>query len=161
MDKSSHINRKSSCIQGLRKSTCHSSDRPKLLRCRRTNGASFKSQSEHWTIRRRNLGYDHSSPARALPALATIRSVTFHLEGPAERRGATRDCPDAQRVPKAPKRVDRRCRWGEGGDIVANQESASRAARTSDDPPQTGASSEPSRAILRQPGRGSWLAQPG
>ena len=40
--------------------------------------------------------------------MATIRSVTFHLEGPAERRGGMGGCPDAQRVLKALKRVDRR-----------------------------------------------------
>ena len=50
-----------------------------------TNGASFKSQSEHRLINRRIPGYDHSSPARALPAWAMIRSVTFHLE--AQRNG--------------------------------------------------------------------------
>jgi len=65
----------------------------RLLICARrsddTNGASFKSQSEHWTINRRPIGYDHSSPARALQALATIRWVTFHLESQAERRGVT------------------------------------------------------------------------
>jgi hypothetical protein len=48
------------------------------------------------------------SPARAMQALATIRSVTFHLEGQAERRGVTGGCPAAQRVLKALKRVDRR-----------------------------------------------------
>ena len=32
---------------------------------RLTNGASFKSQSEHWRIRHRNIGYDHS-PNRPL-----------------------------------------------------------------------------------------------
>jgi len=48
------------------------------------------------------------SPARALHALATIRLVTFHLGGQAERRGVTGGCPDAQRVLKALKLVDRR-----------------------------------------------------
>ena len=51
-----------------------------------TNGTSFKSQSEHRSINRGNIAYDHSSPARAMQALATLRSVTFHLEGQAERR---------------------------------------------------------------------------
>src|SRR5262249_56441748 len=50
---------------------------------------------------------------------------------------------------------------GQDGDVVTPEGSAPRAARTYNDPPQTGASSEPSRAILRQPGLGSWLAQPG
>jgi hypothetical protein len=31
----------------------------RMLRCRRTNGASFKSKGVHMTINRRNRGYDH------------------------------------------------------------------------------------------------------
>ncbi len=38
------------------------------------------------------------SPARAMQALATVRLVTFHLEGQPERRGVTGGCPDARQV---------------------------------------------------------------
>jgi transposase len=48
------------------------------------------------------------SPARAMQALSTVRSVTFHLEGPPERRGITGGCPDARRVLKALKLVEQR-----------------------------------------------------
>jgi transposase len=48
------------------------------------------------------------SPARALQALATVRLVTFRLEGQPERRGLTGGCPDARRVLKALKSVDQR-----------------------------------------------------
>ncbi|HMB04241.1 MAG TPA: hypothetical protein VKP69_10950 [Isosphaeraceae bacterium] len=48
------------------------------------------------------------SPARAMQALSTVRLVTFHLEGQAERRGITGGCPDARLVLKALKRVDQR-----------------------------------------------------
>jgi transposase len=48
------------------------------------------------------------SPARALQALATVRLVTFHLEGQPERRGLTGGCPDARLVLKALKLVDQR-----------------------------------------------------
>src|SRR5690349_19033581 len=50
---------------------------------------------------------------------------------------------------------------GQDGDVLTPEGSAPRAARTDHDPPQTGASSEPSRAIPRQPGLSSGLAQPG
>jgi hypothetical protein len=48
------------------------------------------------------------SPARALQASATVRLVTFHLEGQPERRGLTGGCPDARLVLKALKLVDQR-----------------------------------------------------
>jgi hypothetical protein len=48
------------------------------------------------------------SPARALQALATVRLVTFHLEGRPERRGLTGGCPDARLVLKALKLADQR-----------------------------------------------------
>jgi transposase len=48
------------------------------------------------------------SPARAMQALSTVRSVTFHLEGQPERRGITGGCPDARRVLKALKLVEQR-----------------------------------------------------
>jgi transposase len=48
------------------------------------------------------------SPARAMQALATVRLVTFHLEGQPERRGVTGGCPDARQVLKALKLVDHR-----------------------------------------------------
>ena len=48
------------------------------------------------------------SPARAMQALATVRLVTFHLEGQAERRGVTGGCPDARQVLKALKLVNHR-----------------------------------------------------
>ena len=40
--------------------------------------------------------------------MATMRWVTSHPEGQAERRGVTEGCPDAQRGLTALKRVDRR-----------------------------------------------------
>jgi len=46
------------------------------------------------------------SPARALQASATVRLVTFHLEGQPERRGLTGGCPDARLVLKALKLAD-------------------------------------------------------
>jgi transposase len=48
------------------------------------------------------------SPARAMQALATVRLVTFRLEGQPERRGVTGGCPDARLVLKALKLVDQR-----------------------------------------------------
>ena len=48
------------------------------------------------------------SPARAMQALATVRLVTFHLEGQPERRGLTGGCPDARSVLKALKLADQR-----------------------------------------------------
>jgi transposase len=48
------------------------------------------------------------SPGRAMQALATVRLVTFHLEGQAERRGVTGGCPDARLVLKALKLADER-----------------------------------------------------
>ena len=48
------------------------------------------------------------SPARAMQALATVRLVTFHLEGQPERRGLTGGCPDARLVLKALKLADER-----------------------------------------------------
>ena len=48
------------------------------------------------------------SPARAMQALATVRLVTFHLEGQPERRGVTGGCPDARQILKALKLVDHR-----------------------------------------------------
>jgi transposase len=48
------------------------------------------------------------SPARAMQALATVRLVTFHLEGQPERRGVTGGCPDARQVLKALKLADHR-----------------------------------------------------
>jgi transposase len=48
------------------------------------------------------------SPARAMQALATLRLVTFHLEGQPERRGVTGGCPDARLVLKALKLADQR-----------------------------------------------------
>jgi len=48
------------------------------------------------------------SPARAMQALATVRLVTFRLEGQPERRGLTGGCPDARLVLKALKLVDQR-----------------------------------------------------
>jgi transposase len=48
------------------------------------------------------------SPARAMQALATVRLVTFRLEGQPERRGVTGGCPDARLVLKALKMVDQR-----------------------------------------------------
>ena len=48
------------------------------------------------------------SPARAMRALATVRLVTFHLEGQSERRGVTGGCPDARQVLKALKLADQR-----------------------------------------------------
>jgi transposase len=48
------------------------------------------------------------SPARAMQALATVRLVTFRLEGQPERRGLAGGCPDARLVLKALKLVDQR-----------------------------------------------------
>jgi transposase len=48
------------------------------------------------------------SPARSMQALATVRLVTFRLEGQPERRGLTGGCPDAREVLKALKLVDQR-----------------------------------------------------
>ena len=48
------------------------------------------------------------SPARAMQALATVRLVTFHLEGQPERRGLSGGCPDARLVLKALKLADQR-----------------------------------------------------
>ena len=48
------------------------------------------------------------SPERALQALATVRLVTFRLEGQPERRGVSGGCPDARRVLKALKLVAQR-----------------------------------------------------
>jgi transposase len=48
------------------------------------------------------------SPARAMQALATVRLVTFRLEGQPERRGLAGGCPDARSVLKALKLVDQR-----------------------------------------------------
>jgi len=48
------------------------------------------------------------SPARAMQALATVRLVTFHLEGQPDRRGVTGGCPDARLVLKALKLADQR-----------------------------------------------------
>jgi transposase len=48
------------------------------------------------------------SPGRAMQALATVRLVTFHLEGQPERRGVTGGCPDARLVLKALKLADQR-----------------------------------------------------
>jgi transposase len=57
--------------------------------------------------RLREAGVD-LSPARAMRALATVRLVTFRLEGQPERRGVTGGCPDARQVLKALKLVDHR-----------------------------------------------------
>jgi transposase len=43
------------------------------------------------------------SPCRAMQALSTVRLVTFHLEGQAERRGVTGGSPDARLILKALK----------------------------------------------------------
>jgi transposase len=48
------------------------------------------------------------SPARAMQALATVRVVTFRLEGQPERRGLAGGCPDARLVLKALKLIDQR-----------------------------------------------------
>jgi transposase len=48
------------------------------------------------------------SPARTMQALATVRLVTFRLEGQPERRGLAGGCPDARLVLKALKLVDQR-----------------------------------------------------
>ena len=48
------------------------------------------------------------SPARAMQALATVRLVTFRLEGQPERRGLAGGCPDARLILKALKLVDQR-----------------------------------------------------
>ena len=48
------------------------------------------------------------SPARAMQALATVRLVTFRLEGQPERRGLAGGSQDAQRVLKALKLLDQR-----------------------------------------------------
>jgi transposase len=48
------------------------------------------------------------SPARAMQALATVRLVTFHLEGQPERRGVSGGCPDARLVLKALRLADQR-----------------------------------------------------
>src|SRR5262249_60252350 len=50
---------------------------------------------------------------------------------------------------------------GAGGDVVTNKKSAPCAARTCNDPPQTGARLEPFRAILRLFGHGSRFVQVG
>ena len=42
-----------------------------------------------------------------MQALATVRLVTFRLEGQPERRGVTGGCPDARLVLKALKLTDR------------------------------------------------------
>jgi transposase len=57
--------------------------------------------------RLRGAGSD-LSPARALQALATVRLVTFRLEGQPERRGLTGGRPDARLVLKALQLVDQR-----------------------------------------------------
>src|SRR5438874_1227503 len=56
------------------------------------------------------------SPARAMQALATVRLVTFHLEGQEERRGLGGGCPDARLVLKALKLVDQRPPAPPGGE---------------------------------------------
>jgi transposase len=56
------------------------------------------------------------SPARAMQALATVRLVTFHLEGQPERRGLTGGCPDARQILKALKLVDQRPPVPPGGE---------------------------------------------
>ncbi len=43
-----------------------------------------------------------------MQALATVRLVTFRLEGQPERRGVAGGCPDARLVLKALKVVDQR-----------------------------------------------------
>ena len=43
------------------------------------------------------------SPARAMPALSTVRLVTFRRAGQPERRGMAGGCPDARLVLKALK----------------------------------------------------------
>jgi transposase len=48
------------------------------------------------------------SPGRSMQALATVRLVTFRLEGQSERRGLAGGCPDARLVLKALKLVDQR-----------------------------------------------------
>jgi transposase len=48
------------------------------------------------------------SPARAMQALATVRLVTFRLEGQPERRGLAGGCPDARLVLKALKLAEQR-----------------------------------------------------
>ena len=48
------------------------------------------------------------SPARAMQALATVRLVTFRLEGQPERRGLAGGSQDARRVLKALKLLDQR-----------------------------------------------------
>jgi transposase len=58
--------------------------------------------------RRLNEAGTDLSPARAMQALATVRLVTFHLEGQPERRGLAGGCPDARLVLKALKLVDQR-----------------------------------------------------
>jgi transposase len=48
------------------------------------------------------------SPARAMQALATVRLVTFRLEGQGPRRGLAGGCPDARLVLRALQRLDQR-----------------------------------------------------
>ena len=55
--------------------------------------------------RLRGAGIDFS-PERALEALATVRHVTFRLEGQANRCGVAGGSPDARRVLKALGVVD-------------------------------------------------------
>ena len=84
------------------------------------------------------------SPARAMQALATVRLVTFRLEGQPERRGVAGGCPDARLVLKALKVVEPTpagaAGGGGNGDVVTNGKSDPCAARTYDAPPQTWAS---------------------
>ena len=81
------------------------------------------------------------SPARAMQALATVRLVTFHLEGQPERRGLTGRLPGRPAGPEgaeAGRSAPAGAAGGGGdGDVVTNEKSAPCAARTYDDPPQT------------------------
>jgi transposase len=67
--------------------------------------------------RLREAGLD-LSPERAMEALATVRLVTFRLEGQAERRGVSGGCPDARLILKALKLIEQRPPVPPGGEEI-------------------------------------------
>ena len=81
------------------------------------------------------------SPARAMQALATVRLVTFRLEGPTGAAGAGRRlsrCPAGPEGAEAGRPTPAGAAGGGGyGDVVTNGKSGPCAARTYDAPPQT------------------------
>src|SRR5262245_34083777 len=83
-------------------------------------------------------------------------SGTAGRDGGLSRRPARAHGPEAGRPAPAGT-----AGGGRDGDVVTPEGSGPRATRTYDDPPQTGASLEPCRAIPRPSRLGSGLGQPG